>query len=397
MPSRYGAAARYLHWVVAGLILVQFVLADWAESAEDAGRDLQTLALLAHHKSVGMTVLMLATIRLLWRWRHPAPPLPASMPRWQTRAAHAGHGLLYGLLFAMPITGWLMSSASAYSVSWFNLFTFPDLIGGDPARKETFESVHEALATVLYYVALGHIAIALWHQVVTRDGVLLRMATPGPVAAAIGLAVVGLTLVGTTLNRPGAVTDAVPETASPAAEAADPGTGDADAQSDAADAGPAWQIDYGRSHIRFSAKQAGASFEGRFAAWRGDIRFDPANLPASRAAVTIDLSSVETGDDERDQTLGQPAWFGDRSARFRAGRFEALGDGRFRTTDATLDFGSGAHPVTLTFGVERRDGRWVLDGTATLDRLALNVGTGEWRDTTWVGQFVDVAVHVDAQ
>jgi cytochrome b561 len=133
--ARYSALARYLHWAVAGLIVLQFVLAQWAEHAQETGRDLHALALLANHKSVGMTVLMLGVARLLWRWRRPPPPLPDAMGRWQVRAAHAGHGLLYGLLFALPITGWLTSSASAYSVSWFNLFTFPDLVPTAAARS----------------------------------------------------------------------------------------------------------------------------------------------------------------------------------------------------------------------------------------------------------------------
>src|SRR2546423_10718793 len=118
--SRYTAVAQLLHWVIAALIVTQFTL-GWMQ--DDLPPGLHKLALLARHKSFGMTVLMLAIIRLAWRWRHPAPPLPAGMNRMERMLAHVSHYGLYLLLFAMPLTGWMMSSAKNYSVSWFSLFT----------------------------------------------------------------------------------------------------------------------------------------------------------------------------------------------------------------------------------------------------------------------------------
>ena len=75
-----------------------------------------------------LTILALALLRLLWRWSNPTPSLPAGMPSWKHFLAHDSHVLLYGLLFVMPRSGWLMSSARGFSVAWFKLFTFPDLI-----------------------------------------------------------------------------------------------------------------------------------------------------------------------------------------------------------------------------------------------------------------------------
>src|ERR1700694_4004466 len=125
-PMRYGAVAQAFHWVIAALIVVQFVLANLAG---DLPIGAHKLALLARHKSFGMTVLMLAILRLLWRLKNPPPALPGHMSPLERKLARATHIAFYVLLFAMPITGWLMSSAKHYSVSWFGLFTWPHLIG----------------------------------------------------------------------------------------------------------------------------------------------------------------------------------------------------------------------------------------------------------------------------
>ena len=115
-----------MHWLIAALIVIQFTL---AYLADDLPIGAHKLALLARHKSFGMTVLMLAILRLLWRLGHAPPPLPSGMTPLERRLARGTHMAFYVLLFAMPLTGWLMSSAKSYSVSWFGLFTWPNLIG----------------------------------------------------------------------------------------------------------------------------------------------------------------------------------------------------------------------------------------------------------------------------
>jgi len=174
-PVRYGGVSQALHWLVAVLIVVQFVLASLAEAAQDAGSLLGALTWFARHKSVGMTILMLACIRLVWRLAHPPPPLPEAMPAWERMAARISHLLLYVLLFAMPISGWLMSSAANFPVSWFGLFTWPDLVAAGDARKELFEAVHEVQAKILFALAVLHVAAALKHHIHDRDDVFVRM------------------------------------------------------------------------------------------------------------------------------------------------------------------------------------------------------------------------------
>ncbi len=171
-PSRYTAVAQALHWIIAALIATQFIL---ALSAEDLPLGMHKLALLARHKSVGMTVLMLAVLRLLWRWRHPPPGLPAGMTALERILARTTHIAFYVLLFAMPLTGWMMSSAKNYSVSWFGWFTWPNLIGQNETAFNLLKSTHDFLSVVLFAIAALHVLAAFKHHLWDRDDVLLRM------------------------------------------------------------------------------------------------------------------------------------------------------------------------------------------------------------------------------
>jgi cytochrome b561 len=170
--TRYGAVAQLFHWLIVFLIITQFVLASMEH---DLPPGLEKLVLLARHKSVGITVLILAVLRLLWRWFNPTPELPRAMPTWERLAARASHFLLYALILAIPLTGWMMSSAKNYSVSWFGLFTLPNLVPPNENSFDLFHEVHEFLATVLFYLALIHIAAALKHHFYNRDNVLRGM------------------------------------------------------------------------------------------------------------------------------------------------------------------------------------------------------------------------------
>ncbi len=170
--DRFGAVAQIFHWTIVALIIVQFVL---AEQAEDLPTGLEKLATLARHKSVGITILALAILRLLWRWTNPTPTLPSNMKPWERMLARGTHFGLYGLLIVQPLTGWLMSSAKSYSVSWFGLITLPDLVAKDERLFETLQETHEILAGTIFTLAVIHALAALKHHFVNRDEVLRRM------------------------------------------------------------------------------------------------------------------------------------------------------------------------------------------------------------------------------
>ncbi len=172
--------SQALHWLIVALIITQYVLAQLAESAvhdraAHPAAALQQLALLARHKSVGLTIFALAVLRLLWRWFSAPPPFPAAMPRWQVCAAKLTHYAFYALLFLLPMSGLVMSAASNYPVSYFGLFTIPNVVAPDETLKEIMKERHEMLFDILVVVAVVHVVAALKHHFVDRDDVLRRM------------------------------------------------------------------------------------------------------------------------------------------------------------------------------------------------------------------------------
>jgi len=171
--ERYGAVAQLLHWTIAALVLVQFAL---GVTAQDLPLGMERLIVLSRHKALGMTVFALVLLRLAWRQCSPAPPPPpADLHALPRRLAGATHGLLYALLLAMPVMGWISSSASNLTVTWFGLFAFPDLVAPHPGFAELAKEIHANLAWLLSAVVIVHVSAALWHHGVRRDDVLWRM------------------------------------------------------------------------------------------------------------------------------------------------------------------------------------------------------------------------------
>jgi cytochrome b561 len=168
---RWGGVAQFLHWLIVALIIMQVFLALRAEELHGMAK----LAMLARHKSVGITILMLAVLRLVWRLVNPTPPLPLTLKPYERFLANVTHAVLYLLIFALPITGWIMSSARGFPVSWFNLFQLPDLVTKNRQLYEAMQDTHEALACTLGAVALLHLLAALKHHFVLKDTVLRRM------------------------------------------------------------------------------------------------------------------------------------------------------------------------------------------------------------------------------
>jgi cytochrome b561 len=168
----WGSLSRALHWIIVLLIINQWII---AERAEDLPKGPALIQALWWHKSFGITILMLAVIRLVWRWMNPVPDLTAETRPWERVLARISHVLLYGLIFALPLSGWMMSSARSFPVSWFGLFQLPDLVGPSPQLYERLLGMHHLLFSVLVVVAALHIAGALKHHFIDRNDVLRRM------------------------------------------------------------------------------------------------------------------------------------------------------------------------------------------------------------------------------
>ncbi len=169
---RYSAVAIALHWLVAVLILGSFVVGTYMVNLDLSPWKLKVYA---WHKWTGVTIFLLVAVRLAWRVTHRPPELPAAIPEWQRRAAAIAHALLYLLMLAVPLSGWLMSSAGGFPVVYFGVFQLPDIVAKDKELFELMKSVHFALNKALLAVVVLHVAAAIKHHYVDRDDVLARM------------------------------------------------------------------------------------------------------------------------------------------------------------------------------------------------------------------------------
>lgn len=168
----YTATAKWLHWMIAFAIFFLFgtVLLMHMDLPSSYLGTLYT-----SHKTAGILVLALTLIRIGWRYTHKPPRLPKDiMPKWQVRAAHGAHFLLYALSLLTPIAGWLLSSASPYSIKFFGLWTVPKI----PVESSSYifyKEMHEAFGIMIAIILVVHIGGAIMHHFVDRDNILLRM------------------------------------------------------------------------------------------------------------------------------------------------------------------------------------------------------------------------------
>lgn len=160
------------HWLIALLIFANLALGWYAHGLPNTPWKFE---LFTWHKSVGLSVLALAAMRLAWRWTQPRPTLPAHMPGWQRHAAGLSHGALYGLMLAVPISGWLLTSYAGVPVRFAGLFSVPALAQANDALREAAHGWHFALAWSLLGLALLHVGAALYHALILRDRVLRSM------------------------------------------------------------------------------------------------------------------------------------------------------------------------------------------------------------------------------
>ncbi|WP_296650068.1 cytochrome b [Rhodoferax sp.] len=173
---RYSAPAIALHWLLAGGIIGLFALGIYMHELPFSP---WRLKLYNWHKWAGMAVLLLSAVRLFWRLTHRPPALPATMigamPVWQAQAYHATHHLMYLLFFAVPLLGWTYSSAAGFPIVWLGLLPLPDLLSADKALAELIRPWHQWTAFALMGLVALHVAAALKHHWVDRDGLMQRI------------------------------------------------------------------------------------------------------------------------------------------------------------------------------------------------------------------------------
>jgi cytochrome b561 len=173
--DRYGAVAILLHWSMAFLMIGLAALGLYMVTLPDVGFNTKKIMLILYHKEIGLLVLVLLAPRLAWRITQVLPQLVAHLPDWQKIAARFVHLSFYALMFALPISGWLMSSAAAIPVSFFGLFTLPDFITRDDILFHRLIDIHKWFGYVLILFIFVHVGAALRHHFVFNDDTLRKM------------------------------------------------------------------------------------------------------------------------------------------------------------------------------------------------------------------------------
>ncbi len=172
---RYGTVAIVLHWTMALLLIALVVLGLYMVWLPDVGFDQEKIRLIIYHKELGIVALGLAMLRFAWRFGSELPSLVRGMPEWQRVAARFVHLCFYALMFALPMTGWLMSSAAGFPVPFFGLFYLPDLIGYNEHHFEVLRRAHHWLGYALVPFICVHVGAALRHHFTSRDDTLRKM------------------------------------------------------------------------------------------------------------------------------------------------------------------------------------------------------------------------------
>lgn len=345
----FTATAKTLHWLIALLIFVLFPLA-WVM---DDFTGLDKFRAYNIHKSLGVTVLALMVLRLLWRLARPAPSLPAAMSRLERTAAHLGHFALYVTLFLMPLSGWAMISASPIPSSLYLVTAFPKLpwlsqLPPDEMKSyaSLFANVHGVLANVLMALIAVHIAAALRHGILLKDGIFSRMlprfgrAAPSRVASA--LLVAGALSVATTQK-------------SHAME---------------------WGVNPQKSQVGFEASGSGYTTKGTFGQYKSEIEFDPDAPEQTSIKVSLDMHSASTGTPDVDSTLQGADYFNPSqypTAEFVARGAQSAGDNKY-ILNGRLTLKGVTKPVSVPFSIDIKSGAALVKAEAKINRLDFGVG-----------------------
>ncbi|MCL6249470.1 cytochrome b/b6 domain-containing protein [Altererythrobacter sp. KTW20L] len=390
--ERYSRGAILLHWIIAAALALVLAIGFGMP------RDASGFALFQFHKSLGITILVFTLVRIGWRLTHrPPPPVERGFNGFLAGAVHFG---LYAFMILAPLTGWALVSTSPIQVPTvlFGLVPLPHL-PLDPALAENFENAHWLMAWIGLALFALHVAGAMKHHLLMRDGVLARM-SPG------GSAKAGMVLFGVVLLV-GAVTFAIlpgheegsepveqdiaavaPDSASTdeAAAVEEPEateevveeTEEAAEPDEPAGPPPSWSIQPGGS-LRFVADNAGTAMRGSFRRWDGSITMDPENPAGADIRIEIELGSATLGDATQDTMLAGGDFFGisaNPTATFRSTNVTRTGANSYRA-NGTLSLKGASRSQAITFTLSGSGATRAVSGSATVDRTGFGVGTGE--------------------
>ena len=396
--EKYGLGAKILHWVIAVLILGLLPVGLFMEDMENSPQKFQIFAL---HKSFGLLVFFLGLARIVWRFVSPPPDHLPNHAHWEITLAGAAHFWLYVCMIGIPLSGWLMSNAGQYPVSFFGVM-MPALIGKDESLRHFFGEAHEILALTLLFVLGLHAAGALKHHLVDRDSTLTRMTwrKDGLLIPVIVILLAGISygasgyamLFGEEEEKEekAAVIIPAPLPVEASQVPAKPLTDNLPAHG--------WAIIPDISALRFEATLNNTPFTGEFKDFDGTIIFNPDDLSTARADITIRMNDVGTGDSYRDSSLTGSEWFDAQKfpvARFVATKFEEADDDNYIAV-GKLTIRGKTMPLALPFTLDIDNKTAHVQGEVTLNRTNFGIGQGQWADESSVKHDVRVAIDLKA-
>jgi cytochrome b561/polyisoprenoid-binding protein YceI len=403
-PDAYGLVSKIIHWITAllilGLLSVGFFMAGM-DFSEDK------LKIYALHKSFGLLVLLLVFVRIAWHILSRKPKSLDTHAPWEKFLAHAAHAFLYFAMFALPLSGWVMSSAGDFNVGFFGI-PMPDLVAKNEDLFKNARDAHEILAIILIVVVGLHMAGAFKHHFIDKDRTIKRMSREnlGFGGGAVLVVIAGLLMLPPVFYAAEEILHELQETEQ---EVGVTGQASIDAQTtteapvmQAESAVEGWAIIKDKSKIQFEATQYGQVFEGRFEIFDGSIIFNLADLATARADIMIDTASIKTGADDRDTQAIGTEWFdiaAHPQARFVSEKFESVDEKNF-IAHGTLTIRGVSLPLDLPFSleIENKDGQEQakMKAELSLNRLDFGVGQGQWQSTDAIGNAVKIKIEVEA-
>ncbi len=404
--NTYGLIAKALHWstalIILGLLSLGFYMDGLAFSPFK-------LALYGWHKSFGILVLMLLALRVIWRFTNAHLLALPSHQAWERVLAKLIHILLYAAMIGMPLSGWIMSSAAEFPVPFFGLFDLPALTGKDEALFKLMKEVHEVSAFVIIGIVGLHVAGALKHHFIDGDETLQRMTSRlvgfwrgGLLAVVVGLLLTApLTFIYLDYVKLNKKETSINSRIG-GENVLDREAGFTGVQ-EVVRSEHEWLINDEQSTIAFEVIQHGQVFSGEFEVFTGTIMFDVDDLASSYADITIDIASIKTGSDDRDEQARSDEWFDALAfpqARFTTQNFRHIEANRYEV-DADLTIRGMTLPIILPFTLDiskTADGAHIakMKGNLMLERLAWRVGQGQWESTEYIGNQVILTITLQA-
>ncbi len=389
--------AQFFHWLVVVLLVIAATLGFLANELDLSPAKLK---LFVTHKSLGLSVLLVMLLRITWRIFSSGPRPVEGLSPIQQKLAGAGHASIYAVAILLPLSGWLLTSAANFPFRWFDLFEVPLIWPSDSSMKDIASDAHEFLFIALAALVLGHIAMAVRHNMqglIVLPRMLPKRWSTGKFLSGLG-AIIGVVIVlswsraQSTSNSIVTIGEVADTVAAPSANVVVP---QADPVSSLLTKPPSWVMRPASSELGFVGSYVGADFTGKFERFTPRIIFHAEHLAGASFDVSIDVTSAMIGAPDMDSFLGDSQWLDFASfptAQFIAQRFS-------RTTEGFVAHGllrlkGIEQAVDLLFSWdEQPDGTVRLLGEAVVPRVVFGVGNGAWADDPSVG--FDVRVLVD--